>query len=121
MKLGTFTALFMLLSASDAFAGGGAPVPAKPEGGPQAGKPGAVLDEAKCKQVWSEAAGGENELSATKAGPYVVNLQKVDINNDGKVSDEEFVQGCKGGWVQAEASRPPESGGGQTPEQPTKP
>jgi hypothetical protein len=121
MKLGTFTALFMLMSASYTFAGGGAPVPAKPEGGPPAGKAGAVLDETKCKQVWSEAAGGENELSADKAGPYVVNREKVDINNDGKITDEEFTQGCKGGWVQAEASRPAETGGGQTPEQPTKP
>jgi hypothetical protein len=121
MKLGTFTALIVLVSASYAFAGGGAPVPAKPEAGPPAGKPGAVLDDAKCKQAWSEAAGGENELSADKAGPYVVNIEKVDINNDGKVTDEEFTQGCKGGWVQAEASKPAETGGGQTPEQPTKP
>jgi len=42
MKLVTFTAVAMLLSAGYAFAGGGAPVPPEPEGGPPAGRPGAA-------------------------------------------------------------------------------
>jgi EF hand domain-containing protein len=48
-------------------------------------------------------------------------MQRVDANNDGKITEDEFKQGCEGGWVQAEASKPPQTGGGQTPEQPTKP
>src|SRR5436190_425183 len=121
MKLATFAILGILVSASYAFAGAGAPVPATPEGGAPSGKPGAILDDSKCKQVWSEAAGGQSDLTAEKAGPYVVNIQKVDANNDGKITEDEFKLGCKGGWVQAQASRPAESGGGQTPEQPTEP
>lgn len=121
MKLATFTILAMLVSAGHAFAGAGAPVPEQPQGGAPSGKPGAILDDAQCKKVWSEAAGGQNELSPDKAAPYLVNLQKVDTNGDGKITENEFKQGCKGGWVQAQASRPPATGGGQTPEQPTKP
>jgi hypothetical protein len=121
MKLATVAALSMLFGVSYAFAGAGAPVPATPEGGAPSGKPGAILDDSKCKQVWSEAAGGQSELSADKAGPYVVNIQKVNANNDGKVTEDEFKLGCKGGWVQAQASKPAETGGGQTPEQSTKP
>jgi hypothetical protein len=48
MKLATFAALAAL-----PYAGAGAPVPKKPEGGPPSGRPGAVLDESKCKTVWS--------------------------------------------------------------------
>jgi hypothetical protein len=53
----------------------------------------------------SKAAGGQSDLSAAKAGPYVVNIQKVDANNDGKITEDEFKLGCKGGWVQAEAKQ----------------
>jgi hypothetical protein len=120
MKLATFMTVAVLLGPGFAFAGGGAPVPEQPPGG-TSGKPGAVLDDAKCGQVWTEAASGQKELSADKAAPYLVNLQKVDANGDGKITEDEFKQGCKGGWVQARASKPAETGGGQTPEQPTKP
>jgi hypothetical protein len=84
MKLVTFTALFMLLSASYAFAGAGAPVPEKPEGGPPSGRPGPVLDEAKCKDVWSLTEREGDTLSQDKAARFIVNFTMVDTNNDGK-------------------------------------
>ena len=45
----------------------------------------------------------------------------VDTNKDGKVTEDEFKQGCKNGWIQEQASKAGEAGGGQTPDQPTKP
>jgi hypothetical protein len=59
-------------------------------------------------------------LSQDKAAPFIVNFTMVDTNKDGKVSQDEFTDGCAKGLVQEQASKPAESGGGQTPEQPTK-
>ncbi len=44
MKLATFAALAVLFGTGGAFAGAGAPVPEKPEGGPPSGRPGPALD-----------------------------------------------------------------------------
>ena len=44
----------------------------------------------------------------------------VDTNSDGNISQDEFLEGCKKGLVQEQASKPGETGGGQTLEQPTK-
>lgn len=121
MKILTFTVLAMLLSASYAFAGGGAPVPKQPEGGPPSGRPGAVLDDAKCQTVWSMTQREGDTLSGDKAAPFIVNFKMVDTDGDGKVTQDEFKEGCKKGFVQEQASKPADTGGGQTPEQPTKP
>jgi EF hand len=122
MKPATFAALTMLLVASSAFAGGGAPVPEKPEGGPPSGRPGAILDDAKCEAVWSMTERQGDTLSEGKAAPFIVNFKIVDANNDGKITRDEFKEGCRKGLVQEQASRPAgATGGGQTPEQPTKP
>jgi hypothetical protein len=43
----------------------------------------------------------------------------VDANNDGKITEAEFLEGCKKGLVQEQPSKPRETGGGQTPQQPT--
>jgi hypothetical protein len=120
MKLATFAALTVLLAAGSAYAGAGAPVPEKPEGGPPSGRPGAVLDEAKCKTVWGLTERQGDTLSQDKAAPFIVNFQMVDTNNDGKITEDEFLEGCKKGLVQEKASKPGETGGGQTPEQPTQ-
>jgi hypothetical protein len=58
-------------------------------------------------------------LSQDKAAPFIVNFEMVDTNKDGKVTEDEFMEGCKKGLVQEAASKPGETGGGQTPEQPT--
>ena len=112
MKLTTLTVLATVLGAGTAFAGGGAPVPEKPEGGPPSGRPTAVLDEQKCQQVWDKAQGN--------AAPYMLNFGAADSDKDGQISEAEFKTGCEKGWVQEQASLPANSGGGQTPEQPTK-
>jgi hypothetical protein len=106
MKLATLAALSLLLSASYAFAGAGAPVPATPEGGPPSGKPGAILDDCKCKEVWSKAAGGQSELSADKAGPYVVNIQKVDATTAKSPRMNLSLAAREAGYRQRRASHP---------------
>jgi len=100
MKLVTATALAVLMSAGYAFAGGGAPVPATPKGGDASGRPGAVLDGAKCQTVWSLTERQGDVLSEDKAAPFIVNFQMVDTDANGKISQDEFKQGCKNGWVQ---------------------
>ena len=120
MKLATVAALAALFAAGSAYAGAGAPVPEKPEGGPPSGRPGQVLDEAKCKTVWSLTERQGDTLSKDKAAPFIVNFQMVDANNDGKITEQEFLEGCKKRLVQEQASKPGETGGGQTPEKPTQ-
>ncbi len=53
-----------------------------------------------------------------KAAPFIVNFEMVDADGDGKVTQDEFKKGCGKGLVQEEASKPADTGGGQTPEQP---
>lgn len=120
MRVSTLAALALMLSAGTALAGGGAPVPEKPEGGPPSGRPSAVLDDSKCEAVWSMTERQGDVLSEDKAAPFVVNFQMVDTNKDGKISADEFKDGCKKGLVQEQASKPANSGGGQTPQNPTK-
>jgi hypothetical protein len=118
MKFASLSAAIVLLGAGTAIAGGGAPVPEKPEGGPPSGRPGPVLDEKKCTAVWEMTEREGDTLAKGKAAPFIVNFEMVDADGDGKVTQDEFKEGCSKGWVQAEASKPPESGGGQTPEAP---
>ena len=121
MKLATFTALAMLLSAGSAFAGAGAPGPEGAQAAPPSGRPSAVLDNAKCQDVWTNAGGGDS-LSYDKAGPYVTNLKLADPDGDGKFTKDEFMAACKLGLVQGQPSKPAgATGGGQmTPENPTQ-
>jgi hypothetical protein len=121
MRIVAVACLTFLFSAGTALAGAGAPVPEKPEGGPPSGRPGAILDDTKCKAVWGMTEREGDVLVADKAAPFIVNFEMVDTNKDGKVSQDEFTQGCKNGWVQEQASKPGETGGGQTPDQPMKP
>jgi hypothetical protein len=60
------------------------------------GRPGAVLDENKCETVWRTERQGDT-LSQDKAAPFIVNFQMVDTNNDSKVTQDEFMEGCKKG------------------------
>ena len=103
MKLSTFTALATIVGTSYAFAGAGAPVPEKPEGGPPSGRPGAILDDAKCQAVWSMTQREGDTLSGDKAAPFIVNFTMVDTDGDGKVTQAEFSEGCKKGLVQEQA------------------
>jgi hypothetical protein len=119
VRCATLTGLVLSLGAEGALAGGGAPVPAQPEGGPPSGRPGAILSEAQCKDVWSRTEREGDTLSADKAAPFVVNFKLLDVDGNGKITLNEFFDGCSKGLVQENASKPPTSGGGQTPENPT--
>jgi hypothetical protein len=44
-------------------------------------------------------------LVADKAAPFIVNFEMVDTNKDGKVTEDEFKQGCKNGWVNSSVPR----------------
>ena len=121
MKTVTLAAATLLVSAGWAFAGAGAPVPPKTEGGPPSGRPTAVLDESKCQSVWSMTQREGDTLAADQAAPFIVDFKLVDTNSDGKITEAEFKAGCQKGLVQEQASRAPESGGGQTPQQPETP
>jgi hypothetical protein len=101
MKLATFTAATVLLSAGYAFAGGGAPVPEGSQADASSGRPSAVLDDTKCQSVWKIASPDGDTLSGDKAVPYIVNFQMVDTDKDGKISAAEFKTGCGKGWVQS--------------------
>jgi hypothetical protein len=102
MKLALFSALAISLVSGYAFAGGAQ----TPQAGPPSDRPAAArLDEANCQAVWRLTEREGDVLTADKATPYVVNLEMVDTNKDGKISAAEFTQGCNGGWVlQAEKS-----------------
>jgi Ca2+-binding EF-hand superfamily protein len=39
-------------------------------------------------------------LSEGKAAPFIVNFKMVDADNDGKITEAEFKEGCKKGLVQ---------------------
>ena len=62
--------------------------------------------------MWDKAKGD--------AAPYILNFGLADADNDGKISEAEFKAGCSKGWVQEHASLPTDSGGGQTPQNPTE-
>jgi len=101
MKLATFTATAVLLSAGYAFAGAGAPVPEGSQADASSGRPSAVLDDAACQNVWKMASPNGDTLAGDKAVPYIVNFQMVDTDKDGKISAAEFTTGCGKGWVQS--------------------
>jgi len=102
MKLAILTSAAILLGATSAYAGAGAPVPEGSQSPDPSGRPSAVLDDAKCDSVWKMASPNGDTLSQDKAVPYVVNFQMVDSDKDGKVTQNEFKAGCGKGWIQAD-------------------
>ena len=72
---------------------------------PPSGRPGAVLDDAKCTSVWSMTERDGDTLSEGKAAPFIVNFKMVDADNDGKVTEAEFKEGCKKGLVQEASAK----------------
>ncbi len=104
MKLTTFTAMALLMSAGYAFAGAGAPVPEGSQKDPPSGRPGKILTDAECTKAWEMAGPDGDTLSQDKATPYILNFQMVDTSNDAKISQEEWKAGCSKGWVSADAA-----------------
>ena len=116
MKIAIFTGALFLITAGHALAGPGAGEP-KEAAVPTSGRPGAVLDEAKCASVWRLTERDGDTLSEDKAAPFIVNFKLVDANSDGKISEAEFNDGCKKGLVQeAAAEGTPEPSGAMAPQ-----
>ena len=93
MKLTTFTAVAVLMSAGYAFAGAGAPVPEGSQKDPPSGRPGKILTDAECAKAWEMAGPDGDTLSQDKATPYILNFQMVDTSSDAKISQEEWKAG----------------------------
>lgn len=84
-----------------------------PKAAKEAGRPGAILSDSECAKIWNDAA-GRGDLSAQQAKPYVTNFEQVDKNSDNKISNAEFKEGCKMGFVQ-HASAGSDSSSGSSP------
>jgi EF hand len=67
-------------------------------------QPGPPLDYAKCQTVWALASPTGAALPFEKAAPYVMDFTVIDVNRDGKISEEEFRGACHGGWVKETSS-----------------
>ena len=70
-----------------------------------AAQQGVPLDDASCQAAWSEAAGGDKDLTADKAKPYVVKFTLVDVNSDRRISDVEWKRGCAAGQILSMAQK----------------
>lgn|SRR5690554_6260590 len=89
-----------LMSVIAALVLGASPVLADtPKAAVESGRPGAVLNDAECAEIWNEASANGN-LDAEAARPFVANFPQVDTNDDNTISNEEFKQGCEMGFVQ---------------------
>jgi hypothetical protein len=104
MRLTILTAVMLLTGMTYAFAGGGAPVPEGAMKDDPSGRPGKVLSEAECQKAWETAGPAGDVLSKDKATPFILNFQMVDSSGDGKISAEEWKEGCAKGWVSADAA-----------------
>jgi hypothetical protein len=99
MKFAAFASLIILFSA-------GAALAADTDAG-TAGRPNAVLSEATCVAAWHRAAGeeqtrfhrGHDSLLPVNARGIVTNFHQADTNEDGKVSQDEFLEACRLGVV----------------------
>jgi sporulation protein YlmC with PRC-barrel domain len=121
MKFALLTSALFLITAGHALAGPGAGEP-KEAADPASGRPGAVLDDAKCASVWSLTERDGDTLSEDKAAPFVVNFKLVDANADSKISEVEFKDGCKKGLVQEAAAKgAPEPSGAVAPQEGEQP
>ncbi|MDX1402370.1 MAG: hypothetical protein R3245_10640 [Kiloniellales bacterium] len=103
MKLTTLTAIMLLSGTAYAFAGGGAPVPEGAMKDDPSGRPGKVLSDAECQKAWETASPDGDTISNDKAEPFILNIQLVDSSKDGKISADEWKDGCSKGWVSADA------------------
>jgi EF hand domain-containing protein len=115
MKRVLLATTLLLTSAGYALAGAGAGSPTTPADAPS-GRPTAILDDAKCSNVWSLTQRQGDALTEGEAAPFIVNFKLVDTNGDGKISEAEFKDGCKNGLVQQASA-----GGQQQPSGKTAP
>ena len=99
MRITALASVLILFGAGPAFA-------ADTDAG-TAGRPSAVLSEADCVAAWHNAAGeeltrfhrGHDSLLPVNVRGIVTNFHQADTNEDGKVSQAEFLEACKLGLV----------------------
>jgi hypothetical protein len=118
MRLATLTSVLVLFGSGYALAGPGSGEPRAPAD-PASGRPAAILDDAKCADVWSLTEREGDTLTQGHAAPFIVNFSQVDADGDGKISEAEFKEGCKQGLVQQAAA--PQQPSGKTVPQSSKP
>jgi hypothetical protein len=70
------------------------------------------MTEAQCATLRTEAlAGGTGDLSMDVANRYVSDFKKADKNGDKKLSQAEWSDACKQGWVHTSSSSGASEGG----------
>jgi EF hand len=99
MRTALLMSAVLLVGTGYAFAGPGAGESKEPTD-PASGRPSAVLDDAKCANVWSLTQRQGDTLSEGQAAPFIVNFKLVDVDGNGQISEAEFKDGCKKGLVQ---------------------
>lgn len=69
------------------------------------------LSNAECSTLWNQANPSKGPtLSQSQAQPYVTDFKSVDTDNDGTISQTEFMTGCSNGYVKGSASSGSSSG-----------
>jgi EF hand domain-containing protein len=115
MRTALLMSAVLLVGTGYALAGPGAGESKEPAD-PAAGRPSAVLDDAKCANVWSLTQRQGDTLSEGQAAPFIVNFKLVDVDGNGQISEAEFKDGCKKGLVQeASATGTQKPSGTSTP------
>jgi len=88
-KLATLTSLAFLFTAGYALA----------QNSMTSGRPSAVLNDAKCQEVWNKAVPNGDKLAQADATPYIVNFHQADADGDGTIDKKEFWAACAKGLV----------------------
>jgi hypothetical protein len=65
---------------------------------------GPPLDYAECARAWAMASRTSSPVPFEKAEPYVLDFTVIDVDRDGNISEQEFKDACRNGWVKDPAS-----------------
>ena len=62
-------------------------------------KPGSGMNGARCEAAWAMVSPNGATISHDKLAPYAADFTSVDTDNDGTIDANEFMAGCKGGFI----------------------
>ena len=99
MKAVILTTVGLLLSSGLAYS---ADNPPQSPSGPSSGGHPTVLTDTECNGVWKDAVSGGDMLTGDKAGGYISDFKQADADQDGNISQTEFKEACKKGWIKPE-------------------
>jgi hypothetical protein len=68
----------------------------------EAAEKGAPLDGAKCHVLWTLISPKGDAITKYKADPNVIDFTMVDTDHDGTIDANEFIAGCKDGWIRGQ-------------------